>query len=62
MGWVSDDQGQFRERIGKPRDGRYVGPEIVEAPAEVLNEGVRGNDDPGGSVSLPVLASDGVVP
>src|SRR6266540_619833 len=56
-GWVSDDQGQFRERIGKPRDGRYVGgPEIVEAPAEVLNEGVRGNDDPCGSVSGWLLA------
>src|SRR6266542_3927844 len=51
-GWLSDDQGQFRERVGKSGDGRYVGPEIVEAPAEVLNEGVRGNDDPCGSVSL----------
>src|SRR6266545_2335130 len=29
-----------------------IGSEIVEAPAEVLNEGVCGDDDPGGAVSL----------
>jgi hypothetical protein len=27
----SDDQGQFSERFGKPRDRRHVGPEVVEA-------------------------------
>jgi hypothetical protein len=27
-------------------------PEIVEAPAEVLDEGVRRDDDPGGAVAL----------
>ncbi len=31
---------------------RHVGPEIVEAPAEVLDEGMAGDDDPGGTVSL----------
>jgi hypothetical protein len=29
-----------------------VGPEIVERPAEVLDEGMSGNDDPRGAVLL----------
>src|SRR6266511_1064829 len=30
----------------------YVGPEIVEAPAEVLDEGMPGDDDTGGAISF----------
>src|SRR6266511_2043100 len=52
LGQVSDNEGQFSERVGEARDGRYVGPEIVEAPAEVLDEGVAGDDDRCGVVSL----------
>ena len=49
---MSDCQGQFGERIGKAGSSRYVGTEIVEAPADVLDEGVSGDDDPGGTVCL----------
>ena len=49
---VSDHEGQFGERVGEAGGGRHVGPEIVEAPAEVLDEGVRTDDDPGGAVAL----------
>src|SRR6266545_1115335 len=52
LGRVSDHEGQFGEPVGKPGERRHVGPEIVEAPAEVLDEGVRSDDDPGGTVSL----------
>jgi len=52
LGRVSDHEGQFGERVGKPDGRRHVGPEIVEAPAEVLDEGVRGDDDPGAAVAL----------
>jgi hypothetical protein len=52
LGGVSDHEGQFGERVGKPGGRRHVGPEIVEAPAEVLDEGVAGDDDPGGAVAL----------
>ena|SRR5438309_10047719 len=48
----SDDQGQFGERLGEATPRRYVGPEIVEAPAEVLDESVPGDDDLCGAVSL----------
>src|SRR6266545_1185146 len=37
LGRVSDHEGQFGERLGKPGGRRHVGPEIVEAPAEVLD-------------------------
>jgi hypothetical protein len=40
------------ERIGKAMPSRCVRPEIVEAAAEVLDEGVSGDDYPGGTVSL----------
>ena len=40
------------ERVRKPRGGRYIGTKIVEAPAEVLDEGMAGDDDPRGTVSL----------
>ena len=49
---ISDHEGQFGERAGKPGGRRHVGPEIVEAPAEVLDEGVPRDDDPGGAVAL----------
>jgi hypothetical protein len=52
LGRVSDHEGQFGERVGKPGGRRHVGPEIVEAPPEVLDEGVRRDDDPGGAVAL----------
>ena len=52
LGQVSDDESQFGERVGQTKGRTDIGPEIVEAPAEVLNEGVRGDDDPGGTVSL----------
>jgi hypothetical protein len=52
LGRVSDHKGQLGEGVGKPGGGRHVGPEIVETPAEVLNEGMAGDDDPGGTVSL----------
>ncbi|SRR6266545_1699931 len=52
LGRVSDHEGQFGERVGKPGGRRHVGPDIVEAPAEVLDEGVRDDDDPGGAVAL----------
>jgi hypothetical protein len=49
---VSDDEGQFGERVGKSSARRNVDSEIVEASAEVLDEGMAGDDDPGGTVSL----------
>jgi len=73
LGQVSDHQGQFGERVGKSSGRRSVGAEIVEPPAEVLNEGMACDDDPRGSVSLqpshgaksslqaPVVGLDGVV-
>ncbi len=39
---VSDREGEFSERVGKADSRGYVGPEIVEAPAEVLDEGMAG--------------------
>ncbi len=30
----------------------HVGPEVVEAPAEVLDQGMGSDDHPGGSISL----------
>src|SRR6266511_6098030 len=52
LGRVSDHEGQFGERLGMPGGRRHVGPESVEAPTEVLDEGVGSDDDPGGSISL----------
>jgi hypothetical protein len=45
-----DDRGQFGERIGDAGPDLRIGPEIVEAPAEVLNEGVSSDDHLGGAV------------
>jgi hypothetical protein len=42
---VSDHEGQFGEGVGETKGRTHVGPEIVEAPAEVLDEGM-GSDDP----------------
>ena len=52
LGRVSDREGKFGERVSEARSWRRVGPELVEAPAEVLDEGKSGDDHPGGSVSL----------
>jgi len=49
---LSDNESQFSERVGKARDRRYVGTKFVEAPAEVLEGGMAGDDDPSGTVSL----------
>jgi hypothetical protein len=59
LGRVSDHEGQFSERVGKPGGRRHVGPEVVEAPAEVLDEGVPGDDDPSGSISLQSSGTTG---
>ena len=48
----SDHEGQFVKGISEAAEGCYVGPEIVEAPAKVLDEGVTGDDNCGGAVSL----------
>jgi len=42
---VSDHEGQFGEGVGKSSGRRYVDSEIVEASAEVLDEGMAGDDD-----------------
>jgi len=52
LGTVSGREGQLGERVGEAARRRYVSPEIVEALAEVLDEGMAGNDDPGGTISL----------
>jgi hypothetical protein len=52
LGRVSDRDGQFGERVGKPGGRRHVGPEIVQARAEVRDEGMRSDDDPDGAVAL----------
>jgi hypothetical protein len=49
---VSDHEGQFVEGFGKSSARRNVDSEIVEASAEILDEGMAGDDDPGGTVSL----------
>jgi hypothetical protein len=36
----SDHEGEFRERVGETSCRSDIGPELVEAPAEVLDEGV----------------------
>jgi hypothetical protein len=53
LGQVLDHQGQFGERVGKLSGRRRsVGAEIVESPAELLNEGMACDDDPGGSITF----------
>ena len=49
---VSDHEGQFGERVGETSRRSDIGPEVVETPAEVLDEGVPGDDHPRGSVTL----------
>jgi hypothetical protein len=49
---VSNDQSKLSERVSEARSRRNVGPDIVEAPAEVLDEGVAGDDNAGGAVRL----------
>ena len=45
LGQVSDHQGQFGELVGKSSGRRSVGAEIIESPAEVLNEGMACDAD-----------------
>src|SRR6266508_3794784 len=52
---VSDHEGQFGERVGETTRRSDIGPEVVEAPAEVLDEGVPGENHPRGSVTLQPL-------
>jgi hypothetical protein len=49
---VSDHEGQFGEGVGETKGRTHIGPEIVEAPAEVLDEGMAGDNDTRGAVSL----------
>ena len=49
---VSDHEGQFGERVGETSRRSDIGPEVVETPAEVLDEGVPGDDHPRSSVTL----------
>jgi hypothetical protein len=51
-GTYSDHEGQFRERVGETSCRSDIGPEVVEAPAEVLDEGVPADDHPRSSVTL----------
>src|SRR6266511_1406563 len=49
---MSDHHGQLGEGVGDAGSWPHVDGEIVEAPPEVLDEGMPGDDDPGGSVTL----------
>jgi hypothetical protein len=49
---VSDHEGQFGERVGETSCRPDIGPEVEEASAEVLDEGVPGDDHPRGLVTL----------
>ena len=49
---LSDHEGQFGERVGETSRRSDIGPEVVQAPAEVLDEGVPADDHPGCSVTL----------
>jgi hypothetical protein len=52
LGQVSDNESQFSEPVGQTEGRTDVGPEIVEAPAEVLDEGMGSDNHPGPGVSL----------
>ncbi len=49
---VSDHEGQFGERVGETSRRSDIGPEVVEAPAKVLDEGVPADDHPRSSITL----------
>ncbi len=49
---LSDHKAQFVEGVTEAGSECYVGPEIVETPAKVLDEGMSGDDDPGGAITL----------
>src|SRR6266545_2405159 len=51
-GWCSDHEGQLGERVNEAGSERCLGPEIVEASAKVLDEGMPGDDDPGDAITL----------
>src|SRR6266540_1896660 len=40
------------ERVSEAGSERCLGPEVVEASAKVLDEGMPGDDDPGGAITL----------
>lgn len=48
----SDHHSQFGEGVRQASPGWHFGPEVVEAPAEVLDQSVRSDDDPGGAIPL----------
>jgi len=52
VGPMSDHQGQLGERVSEAGRERCLGSEVVEASAKVLDEGMPGNDDPGGAITL----------
>ena len=49
---LSDHERQFGERVGETSRRSDIRPEVVEAPAEVLDEGVPADDHPCSSVTL----------
>src|SRR6266542_4199431 len=49
---LSDHDGQFGERVGETSRRSDIGPEVVEAPAKVLDEGVPADDHPRSSITL----------
>jgi hypothetical protein len=49
---VSDHEGQFGERVGETTRRSDIGPEVVEAPAKVLDEGVLCENHPRSSITL----------
>jgi hypothetical protein len=61
-GPISDDLSKLGEGVCKAGTRRYVGPEVVEAPADVLDKGVAGDDNPGGAISLQSSHRRGVEP
>src|SRR6266511_3408058 len=49
---VSDHEGQFGERVGETSRRSDIGPEVVEALAKVLDEGMPADDHPRSSITL----------
>ena len=66
LGQASDNEGQFSERVGQTEGRTDIGPEIVEAPAEVLNEGDPADSErtqmrPGSCAVPPGVDAKGLV-
>ncbi len=49
---VLDHEGQLGERVSEAGSERCLGPEVVEASAKLLDEGMPGDDNPGCAISL----------